>query len=57
MALFRPASLVRPPRDQACVGCHPLATVTGTVWFDERDVMYRALNHLNDADPENDIPP
>jgi len=57
LALFRPASLVRPPRDQACVGCHPLATVTGTVWFDERDVMYRALNHLNDADPENDIPP
>ena len=24
VALFRPASLVRPPRDQACVGCHPL---------------------------------
>lgn len=56
-AWLAPAELIRPPRDQACVACHPLATVTGSVWFDERDVMYRALNRLNDADPANDVPP
>jgi len=51
-----PKSFARPPRDQVCVSCHPLATITGTLWFDSRDVMYRMINHLNDADPSNDIP-
>lgn len=54
-AMLAPRTLVRPPRDQVCVSCHPLATVTGTVWFDQRDVMYRAINRLNDADPSNDV--
>ena len=52
-----PGFMVRPPRDKACVNCHPLAVVTGSVWFDERDVMYRRFNNLHDADPDNDIPP
>ena len=55
--LLSPNSLVRPPRDQACVSCHPLAVVTGTVWFDDRDVMYKMINNRHDDDPDNDIPP
>ncbi len=52
--------LARPPRDQACWGCHlpgGFQNKRGTVWFDERDVMYAGFNNLLDEDPENDIPP
>lgn len=52
--------LARPPRDQACWGCHlpgGFQGKRGTVWFDERDVMYAGFNNLRDGDPGNDIPP
>jgi len=51
-----PSALVHIPRDQVCTSCHPLATITGTVWFDERDVHYKQFNLMNDTDPGNDIP-
>jgi hypothetical protein len=54
---LHPESSTLTPTDAACVSCHPLAVVTGTVWFDERDVMYRGINKLSDDDPDNDIPP
>jgi hypothetical protein len=52
--------LARPPRDEACWGCHlpgGFQNKRGTLWFDERDVMYAGFNNLRDADPGNDIPP
>ncbi len=52
--------LARPPRDEACWGCHlpgGFQGKRGTVWFDERDVMYAGFNNLLDEDPSNDIPP
>jgi len=52
-----PASLAYPPLDQACWDCHPYGTITGTVWFDQRDVHYKKFNNLSDEDPDNDIPP
>jgi len=52
-----PEEVTLTPTDTACVTCHPLAVVTGSVWFDERDVMYRGINKLSDDDPFNDIPP
>jgi len=54
---LNPESTTLTPTDAACVSCHPLAVVTGTVWFDERDVMYSGINKLSDDDPNNDIPP
>jgi hypothetical protein len=46
------------PTDQVCWGCHIQGSLAyGMGWFDTRDVHYRHLNHLNDEDPENDIPP
>ncbi|MBU0717225.1 MAG: hypothetical protein KJ749_03175 [Planctomycetes bacterium] len=57
-ALFlSPASVTWPPKDQACWACHPYGTITGTVWFDDSNVMYRKFNNLGDDDPTNDIPP
>ncbi len=55
--LLAPTSLARRTLDTACVSCHPLGVVAGEVWFDERDVHYRKFNRLNDADPNNDVPP
>ena len=52
-----PASVTWPPKDQACWACHPYGTITGTVWFDDSNVMYRKFNNLSDDDPTNDIPP
>ena len=52
-----PASLAYPPRDRACVNCHVFATVTGTVWFDTRDVHYNKFTRQNDEDPHNDLGP
>ncbi|MCO6437118.1 MAG: hypothetical protein J5J06_08520 [Phycisphaerae bacterium] len=52
-----PTSVTFPPKDQACWGCHPYGTISGTTWFDDRDIHYRKFNRLNDADPSNDIPP
>ena len=52
-----PASVTWPPKDLACWACHPYKTITGTVWFDDSNVMYRKFNNLNDDDPTNDIPP
>ncbi|MCP4248717.1 MAG: hypothetical protein GY778_16860 [bacterium] len=52
--------IARPPRDEACWGCHlpgGFQGKRGTVWFDERDVMYAGFNNLRDEDPNNDIPP
>ncbi len=52
--------IARPPKDQACWGCHlpgGFQGKRGTVWFDERDVMYAGFNNLRDEDPNNDIPP
>jgi len=51
-----PSSIAYPPTDKACVGCHPLATVTGTVWFDERDVHYNKFTRHNDETTTNDVP-
>lgn len=51
-----PSAMVNIPRDQVCVSCHPLATITGTTWFDERDVHYKQFNLMNDADGDNDVP-
>jgi hypothetical protein len=46
------------PTDRVCWGCHLQGKLAyGMGWFDERDVHYRHLNHLNDDDPENNIPP
>ncbi len=46
------------PTDQVCWGCHLQGSLAyGMSWFDTRDVHYRHLNHLDDEDPENDIPP
>jgi len=50
-------SVSYPPKDQGCWSCHPFATVTGTTWFDDRDIHYRKFNNLNDEDPGNDIAP
>jgi hypothetical protein len=55
--LLSPASVTYPPKDQACWACHPYPTITGTVWFDDSNVMYRFFNRLNDDDTTNDIPP
>lgn len=52
-----PSSVTWPPKDIACWGCHPFSTISGTTWFTDRDVHYRKFNRLNDADPNNDIPP
>ena len=52
-----PESFAYPPLDQACWDCHPYGTITGTIWFDERDVHYKKFNNLSDEDPGNDIPP
>ena len=52
-----PASVTWPPKDRACWGCHPYGVITGTVWFDDTNVLYRKFNNLNDDDPSNDIPP
>ncbi len=52
-----PTSITKPPTDRVCLSCHPIATITGTVWFDDRDVMYRRFNNLHDTDPTNDIAP
>lgn len=54
--LLSGASVTRPPKDQACWGCHPYGTITGTVWFDDSNVHYRKFNRLGDDDPSNDIP-
>lgn len=43
--------------DQACMSCHPLKTITGTLWFDERDVHYSKFNNRSDDTPGNDIDP
>jgi len=50
-----PAAMAAPPKDQVCTSCHPLGTITGTVWFDERDVHYAKFNRLDDEDPNNDV--
>jgi len=53
------SSLARPPRDQACWGCHlpgGFEGKRGTVWFDTRDIHYRKFTNQNDEDPSNDIP-
>lgn len=55
--LLSPRSVTWPPKDRACWGCHPFGTITGTVWFDDRDVLYRYFNRLSDDDPANDISP
>lgn len=53
-----PTSVTWPPRDRACWGCHwPFGVMTGTVWFDDSNVMYRRFNNLHDDDPSNDIDP
>ncbi len=53
-----PESLTWPPRDRACWSCHfAFGVMTGTVWFDDTNVMYRKFNHLDDSDPANDINP
>ncbi len=52
-----PTAVTYPPKDLACWQCHPYGTITGTVWFDDRDIHYRKFNLLNDDDPYNDIPP
>ncbi len=53
-----PASLTWPPRDRACWSCHfAFGVMTGTVWFNDTNVMYRKFNNLSDDDPTNDIPP
>ncbi|MGD2108034.1 MAG: hypothetical protein PVI86_01455 [Phycisphaerae bacterium] len=53
-----PASVTWPPWDRACWSCHfCFGVMTGTVWFDETNVMYRRFNNLHDDDPANDIPP
>jgi len=53
-----PEAVTWPPRDRACWGCHSVFGVTtGSVWFDDTNVMYRRFNNLHDADPVNDIPP
>ncbi len=54
-----PSSLARPPRDQACWGCHlpgGFEGKRGTVWFDTRDVHFRKFTNQNDEEPDNDIP-
>ncbi len=48
--------IARPPRDRACIVCHPISVVWGATWFDERDVMFAGLNRRSDDDPTNDIP-
>ena len=57
MVSLAPRSLAYPPKDQACWDCHPYQTISGTVWFDNRDVHYRKFNKLNDEDPSNDVSP
>ncbi len=53
-----PSSVTWPPRDRACWSCHlAFGVMTGTVWFDDTNVMYRGFNNLSDDDPSNDIPP
>jgi hypothetical protein len=53
-----PTSVTWPPRDRACWSCHLcFGVMTGTVWFDDTNVMYRKFNNLHDDDPANDIPP
>ncbi|MGB2988271.1 MAG: hypothetical protein WBE26_20570 [Phycisphaerae bacterium] len=53
-----PGSVTWPPRDRACWSCHfAFGVMTGTVWFDDTNVMYRKFNNLSDDDPHNDIPP
>jgi len=50
----------RSPKDYACWGCHltPDLKKRGRQWFDpDRDVHYRAFNHLDDGDAANDIAP
>lgn len=54
--LLAASSVTWPPKDQACWSCHPFGTITGTTWFDQRDIHYRKFNNLNDADAGNDIP-
>ena len=44
------------PRDRACMSCHPYATITGTRWFDTRDIHFSKFNNLSDEDPTNDVP-
>ena len=56
-ACLSPVSVTWPPKDRACWGCHPFGTITGTVWFDDRDVLYRYFNRLSDDNPANDISP
>jgi len=57
MLFLSPDSVTWPPKDQACWACHPYTTITGTVWFDDSNVMYRKFNNLDDGDSSNDIPP
>jgi len=52
-----PTSVTWPPRDRGCVGCHPLAVVTGTIWYDSRDIHYAKFNNLSDLDNDNDLEP
>jgi hypothetical protein len=53
-----PSSLTWPPRDRACWSCHMcFGVMTGTVWFEESNVMYRRFNNLHDDDPANDVAP
>lgn len=54
------ASIAGRPVDFACWGCHATADTKkrGDVWFNaQQDVHYAAFNHLDDADPSNDVPP
>lgn len=55
--LLRPEAVAKRTLDVACVSCHPLAVVTGTVWFDTSNIHYRKFTNHNDDDPLNDIPP
>jgi hypothetical protein len=45
------------PTDQACLSCHPIKTITGSLWYDERDIHYRKFANLHDESTGNDLPP
>jgi mono/diheme cytochrome c family protein len=50
--------LARPPRDQACWGCHlagGFQNKRGTVWFDDRDIHFKMFTKRSDDDPNNDL--
>jgi len=53
---LRPEAVARRTLDKACVSCHPLSVVTGTVWFDTRDIHFNKFTNKSDEDPLNDIP-